>query len=167
MKKILKIAYKTLAICLKSIWKLMVHIWQCSTSKLLDQLFNGKHFWKFEYLRKKLPKYNFFFTWLAIKYLMDQHWSYILKWFSHALEFTPIEQISWNPTHFWAVSSTKMSVCVYTPCICNAFFLEIRCWFSPFSQAVNEFTIFPVHLPTLFLALYIAIFCQMTPATRF
>ena len=107
---------KNLSYCLKSIWELMVHIWQCSTSKLLDQLFNGKHFWKFEYLRKKLPKYNFFFNWLAINYLMAQHWSYILKWFSHASGFTPIEQISWNPTHFWAVSSTKMSVCVYTPC---------------------------------------------------
>ena len=67
-------------------------------------------------LEKRLPNYNFFFAWLAIKYLMDQLWSYILKWFSHAIGFTPIEQISWNPTHFWAVSSTKMSVCVYTSC---------------------------------------------------
>ena len=43
----------------------MVHIWQCSTSKYLDLIFNGKHFWKFEFLRKKIPKYNFDFTWLA------------------------------------------------------------------------------------------------------
>ena len=61
----MKIAHINDSNCLKLIWKLMVHIWQCSTSKYLDLIFNGKHFWKFEFLRKKIPKYNFDFTWLA------------------------------------------------------------------------------------------------------